>query len=91
MANSYGKKFFEEFKYISDSRRRWREDAIGIINSGEFDKLQILTHAFWYNDNEESIKDTVTKYIRLGNVERYDEYSKNFTLLDEVIKKEEVL
>lgn len=44
--NSYGQTFFREFKYLSDSRRRWREPAEDIIKSGEYECLHILTHAF---------------------------------------------
>jgi len=34
MINSYGHTFFRDFKYLSDSRRRWREPAKEIIENG---------------------------------------------------------
>lgn len=37
IVNSYGKTFFHDFKYLSDSRRRWREPVLDIIRSGEFE------------------------------------------------------
>ena len=49
MINSYGQTFFHDFKYLSDSRRRWREPVEEIIRSGTYDRLHILTHAFWYH------------------------------------------
>ena len=51
MVNSYGKTFFYDFKYLSDSRHRWREPVEEIIQSGEYNRLHILTHAFWYHEN----------------------------------------
>ncbi len=33
MVNSYGKVYFEDFKYLSDSRRRWREPVDDIVSS----------------------------------------------------------
>lgn len=47
--NSYGKKFFKGYKYISDSKMIWREDVKKIIKSMEYDKLHILTHPQWYD------------------------------------------
>lgn len=88
--NSYGKTFFKDFKYVSDSRRRWREDVEAIVKSGEYNKLHILTHAFWYNEVEEDIQTTVSKFIFNGNVSRYDIFEENFTDLNSVIPKEAV-
>lgn len=48
MENSYGKKYFRDIKYVSDSYHRWREDIYNII--GCYDKIQLLTHPFWYNE-----------------------------------------
>lgn len=30
---------------------------LDIIRSGEYDRLHILTHAFWYHEKEEDITD----------------------------------
>ena len=90
VVNSYGMKFFKGYKYVSDSRRRWREDVLGIIDSGEYDKLHILTHAFWYNDEEESIEETVGKYVKSGNADRWDSLEKNITDLSTIIGRNEI-
>lgn len=42
-----------------------------IIQSGEHDRLHILTHAFWYHEVEENISQTVGAFIRSANRERY--------------------
>ena len=84
--NSYGKTFFNEFKYISDSRRIWREDVQMIITSGEYNRLHILTHAFWYNQIEEDIKTSVQRFINNGNTCRYLNMKDNITNIDDILK-----
>lgn len=85
MVNSYGMEFFKGFKYVSDSRRRWREDVNSIITSGEYDKLHILTHAFWYNQEELDLKTSVEQFVNSGNKERYRSMKENITDLDEIM------
>lgn len=91
IVNSYGKAFFHDFKYLSDSRRRWREPILDIIRSGEYDRLHILTHAFWYHEKEEDIVETVGAFIRLANRERYCQMAENITDLPFIMREEEVL
>lgn len=77
MINSYGKTFFNEFKYLSDSRRRWREPVLDIIKSGQYDRLHILTHAIWYNEVEMDIHDTIKDFVISANQERYYQEKEN--------------
>ena len=88
--NSYGKKFFKEFKYVSDSRRRWREDVMEIIQSGKYDKLHILTHAFWYHDKEKDLKTTIKEFVNQGSIDRYHILDKNITDLKSILGEEEI-
>ena len=88
--NSYGKKFFKEFKYVSDSRRRWREDVMEIIQSEEYDKLHILTHAFWYDDEENDLKETIKEFVKKGNIDRYHIMNKNITDLASILREDEL-
>lgn len=88
--NSYGKKFFKEFKYVSDSRRKWREDVMEIIQSGKYDKLHILTHAFWYHDEEKDLKTTIKEFVSQGNMKRYHILSKNITDLESILGEDEI-
>lgn len=83
--NSYGMEFFKGFKYVSDSRRRWREDVEEIIISGEYDKLHILTHAFWYNEEELDLRTSVEQFVLSGNRDRYQAMKENITNLDEIM------
>lgn len=90
MVNSYGKTFFCDFKYLSDSRRRWREPVEEIIQSGEYNRLHILTHAFWYHKKDESIETTVGRFIGSANWERYGQMMENITDLPSILKKDEL-
>lgn len=91
IVNSYGKTFFHDFKYLSDSRRRWREPVLNIVRSGEYDRLHILTHAFWYHEGEEDIARTVGAFIRSANKERYQQMAENITDLPSIVGEEEAL
>ena len=71
MVNSYGKTFFRKFKYLSDSRRRWREPIEEIIDSAEYDRLHILTHPFWYSEKERDMHHAVAGFINSANLQRY--------------------
>ena len=90
VVNSYGKTFFHDFKYLSDSRRRWREPVLDIIRSGEYDRIHILTHAFWYHEQEMDISKTVEAFVRNANRERYAQMAGNITDIQSILREEEV-
>ena len=90
MINSYGRTFFQDFKYLSDSRRFWREPAEEIIQSRAYDRLHILTHAFWYHEREEDISATLGRFVRSANRERYAALKDNLRDLHSVLKESEV-
>lgn len=91
IVNSYGTTFFHDFKYLSDSRRRWREPVLDIVRSGEYNRLHILTHAFWYHEEEKDISQTVGDFIRSAHRERYRQMAENITDLESILSEEEVL
>lgn len=90
MINSYSKTFFREFKYLSDSRRRWREPVEQIVASEAYARLHILTHAFWYHEQEETISDSVGRFVRSANRERYAQLKDNITDLASIIREVEI-
>lgn len=90
MINSYGKTFFNDFKYLSDSRRRWREPVLDIIKSGQYDRLHILTHAIWYNEVEESIHDTIKRFVTSANKERFMQESENIKEIESILDISEI-
>lgn len=90
IVNSYGKTFFHDFKYLSDSRRHWREPVLDIIRSGEYERLHILTHAFWYQDREEDISATIRQFVKSAAPERYGQMKENIRDLASVLREEEI-
>ena len=90
MVNSYGQTFFHDFKYLSDSRHRWREPVEDIIRGGEYDRLHILTHAFWYHEEDQDITESVGDFIRSANAERYAQMLENITDLPLIIERKDI-
>lgn len=91
MINSYGQAFFKGFKYVSDSRKRWREPVEEIIREGNYNRLHILTHAIWYDDIDITIHDSLFKFINSGNIQRYVSEQSNITDLHTIMGENEVL
>lgn len=91
MINSYGRTFFHEFKYVSDSRHMWREPIEEIIKKDQYERLHILTHAFWYDDMDYSLEQCIKKFVKSGSTDRYSHLAKNFTDLDSVLRREQIL
>jgi len=87
--NSYGNEFLCEFKYLSDSRRHWHEPVEEIVRSGEYDRLHILTHAFWYHEQEKSMGDAVQNFVDSAKHERYEQLVENISNLESVIREED--
>lgn len=88
--NSYDSKFFSQFKYLSDSRRHWRENVDEIVEQAEHEALHILTHPFWYDEKELNLKEELLKFICSGNKKLYENTNINFRNLESVIKLEEI-
>ena len=85
LINSYGKEFFLDFKYVSDSRMRWRENVDDIVASGQYKRLHILTHAFWYNDEENTMKNIIEAFIKEGEKDRFNSLNDNITDLESIL------
>ena len=85
LINSYGEEFFHGFKYLSDSRRRWREPVEEIIEKGKFEKLHILTHAFWYHEDDLTISETILDFLRSASRERKLTMKDNITDLEHIL------
>lgn len=90
IVNSYGKTFFQDFKYLSDSRRRWREPVEDIVRSGEHARLHILTHAFWYHEGDQDLPRTVRDFVRSAGRERYGQMAENITDMESILKEDEI-
>jgi len=88
--NSYSKDFFQDFKYLSDSRMHWREDVCQVIQSGLYDRLHILTHPIWYGEKERSMKEILLQLIGEQKGKCYDNIRENIRDLDMVLSKSDV-
>jgi len=63
--NTYSKIYFKDFKYISDSKRQWKEGCIcNKININKYNKLHILIHPFWWVEKDISFDQRIYDYIR---------------------------
>ena len=91
MINTYGHTFFNEFKYVSDSRRVWHEDVKEIVKLGKYNNIQILTHAFWYNDIEISLRESFEKYIFYAKENLYNNLNNNIKNFNEIIALNELI
>ncbi|MCR4621561.1 MAG: hypothetical protein K5663_05705 [Clostridiales bacterium] len=85
LTNAYGEEFFMGFKYLSDSRRRWREPIEDIIKSNKYERLHILTHAFWYHEHEQNLHDSLNEFINTASSERLSGLRENITDLDSIL------
>lgn len=86
--NSYNEIYFKNMKYLSDSRRYWREDVDGIIEQGIYLRLHILTHPFWYkNGKEENLDETLKNAIFNASLDYYDNLNNNFQNLQEEVER----
>jgi hypothetical protein len=88
--NSYGKKFFNDFKYLSDSRMHWREDVYQVIESKAYERLHILTHPIWYGAEESTMQVQLKDFIRAQKYNCYDAVRDNIRDLDEVLLKADI-
>ncbi len=90
MINSYRNTFFHDFKYISDSRRHWGASVEQIIEQELYERLHILTHAFWYHEEEKTIHDTVEAFVNSANRERYNTFLSNVREMESIMGREEI-
>lgn len=89
--NSYEETYFQKMKYVSDSRRHWRENVDEIIESTLYPRLHILTHPFWYREgNEWNLHDTLHEAILTASLDYYDNLNENFRDLEGEIARAEI-
>lgn len=90
IVNSYQKKFFNDFKYVSDSRMNWRENVEEIIDSEKYSQLHILTHPFWYSEKIESMEEKLEKFLKLATKERYESLEDNIRNFNSILRRENI-
>ncbi len=90
VVNSYGREFLENHKYLSDSRRNWKENIVDIIQGQKSNRLHVLTHPIWYNESIKSAKETLYCFCRRQMYQSYEELDRNIYRLSELLEKSEV-
>lgn len=90
IVNSYGTEFFRRHKYVSDSRRNWREDVEAIVKSGEYDRSHVLTHPFWYDEEEVSASEALKRFCTGRAKQCYDDLNDNVRNLEEFLRKDDL-
>lgn len=88
--NSYSKEFFNDFKYISDSRMYWREDVKQVITSNQFDRLHILTHPIWYGDENGTMQERLKEFIQMQKYKCYGNMNDNIRDLAEILSVDDI-
>lgn len=89
--NSYEETYFQKMKYVSDSRRHWRENVDEIIERADQPRLHILTHPFWYREgSERNLQDTLREAILTASLDYYDNLNENFRDLEGEIARSEI-
>lgn len=90
IVNSYSRVFLNEFKYLSDSRMRWREPVEEFVKSPQDRGIHILTHPIWFCEQESNIHDILCEFIKSAANERYMHIRENIRNIEEIIplKKE---
>lgn len=90
LVNAYAREFFTGFKYYSDSVMNWREDAVQGVRGGEYPRIQLLTHPFWYGKTAGDIRAMLLRFIGEGNIDRYRRVKSMCFYLDDYVKEEDV-
>lgn len=91
LINSYAEFYFRQYKYVSDSRMRWREDIFELIENEQFEQLHILTHPFWYHKSPKTMREVILAFLSQASESRYHCLNENFSGLSEIIKEGELL
>ena len=77
-------------KYLSDSRRHWRENIDEVLEDGIYERLHILTHPFWYFKKEKSLKQTLSEALLAKALNCWDDLDKNFRDLRSELDRDEI-
>ncbi|MDE7017870.1 MAG: hypothetical protein K2P65_09930 [Lachnospiraceae bacterium] len=89
--NSYNEIYFKQMKYVSDSRRHWRENVDDIIEQAAYPRLHVLTHPVWYRrSQEQDLRETLKELVLHAALDRYDSLFDNFRDLGDELRRTEI-
>lgn len=88
LVNTYSNVFFKEIKYISDSRKRWREETIDeIIEQKLYDQVQLLIHPIWWEEANGTFNESIVHFIEEYNQLLFGKFSDNISNFPVEIKE----
>lgn len=73
MTNVYSKYFVSKYKYISDSRRQWREGCLCEMIKKNEKKIHALIHPIWW-DSKSNSRDKIIKKINNENILNWNKH-----------------
>jgi len=85
IVNSNSKKFFKEFKYLSDSRMFWRENVEDAVCSEKYRKIHLSLHPGWYSEEKNTMAGNLRGFIDSAKDERYKFLSENIYDLETIL------
>lgn len=88
--NCYGKEFMVNHKYVSDSRRNWKEDVEELVRKEQYNRLHMLIHPFWYDSDEKPAKEVLRSFCKEQVYRCYDELNRDTRDLSELLEKSEL-
>jgi hypothetical protein len=75
MINTYSKYFNENVAYCSDSNGYWRHEILeNIIKHAKYDKLQVLIHPGWWQDEMMTPRERIKRCVEGRAVKQMKEY-----------------
>lgn len=80
MENTYSSKYFNQYKYLSDSRMVWKENVVDIIKNKQYRNIQLLTHPIWYSEKQMPRDNILKLIIKEKNEAIITEINDNFNL-----------
>lgn len=91
LVNTYARNFTEGFKYVSDSRRMWKEGCFCRFfekASPEYhkhDRIQTLVHPVWWTDKSLDTQETVERFF-IEKIKQFDiELGKNIQVYKQLL------
>lgn len=80
--NTYSNEFFNQIKYISDSRMCWKENPYEVLKN-DIRKIQLLVHPIWYYSDEKKPNAILKNFFVNKTNKIYNDMDLNFTNLKE--------
>ena len=79
--NTYSKRFFKEYFYISDSRGEWKNGCMcGKLGKDSPEKIQFLTHPIWWKNKSLSNQERLNEFLQYKTNKMSGDIDDNITI-----------